>query len=69
MFSLGREPQVFGQDPHPKPCRGDRSALRREPQRFHVKNLSPLRGLSNFFEPFSWGSRPRLSIFRAFGAC
>jgi hypothetical protein len=59
MVSLGREPQDSGRYPHPEPCRGDRFALRREPQRFHVKNLSPLRGFSNFFRILFLGLTPQ----------
>jgi len=44
-----------------EPQRGDRRILNR-------RHLSPLRGFSSF-GALSWGSRPRLSIFRASGAC
>ena len=59
MVSLGREPQGFSQGPHLEPCRGDRLALQREPQRFRVKNLSPLRGFSNYFRTLFLGLTPQ----------
>ena len=59
MISLGRQPQVSGRNPHPEPCRGDRLSLRREPQRFQMMNLSPLRGFSSFSRVLYLGLTPQ----------
>jgi len=67
MHSLGREPQVRGCQKNREPRRGGRSFLRRQPQADSSASVAPL-GLKFIEAIVSWGSRPRLFIYRRFAA-
>jgi hypothetical protein len=65
--SLGREPQGRAEQKLQKPQRGDRHTVLESAVHAADANLPPLWGYI-LFCLISWGSRPRLSICRPFGA-
>ena len=68
MFSLGREPQVRALNYSKSPRGAADYRLRRKPQSSSPDICRRSAADGYFFGLESWGSRPRLSIFRRFAA-